>query len=178
MPTYTIIIKNKSSQSQSLLLFQDLPKPANIPSDQVFTNVYQQASRIPGNGEARFEVSSDLYALHGSSHRTDDGRVKVEVSDSRRASLGPNGSKFYLTTENSDGQSPRFDREDDSVGAPGAFSIGSDDTFSYQNPGESRFGQSRTSTLTILYRQYVFWCGCHGNKPGRSRSCANIPGKA
>jgi len=138
MPTYTITIKNNSSQSQSFVLFQDLPKPANIPRDNVFTNVYQRAARVSNSAEARFQISSDLYALHGASHRTDDGMVQVETSEYRPARLGPQGSRFYLTTENSRGQFPRFGKEDDSVQAGGAFAISSDGTFDFRNPGKSR----------------------------------------
>lgn len=144
MPNYTITIKNKSHQSQSFVLFQDLPKPANIPMDNVFTNVYQQAARIPGNGEARFEVSSDLFALFGASNRTDEGMVKVQTSDHKRVNLGPGGSRFHLSAE--EGVYPRFDREDHSAMASGSFVIGTDNTFTPMNPGKSKTDE-RTRTV-------------------------------
>lgn len=145
MPNYTIKIKNKSSQSQSFVLFQDLPKPANIPRNDVFTNVYERAARIPDNGEARFDVSSDLFALFGSSNRTDEGMVKVNTSNHMRASLGPGGSRFNLSAE--EGVYPKFGREEHSASAPGAFIVGTDNTFPPHNPGQSKSGE-RTRTAS------------------------------
>lgn len=133
--TYTITIKNRSMNPQSFLLFQALPKPTNVPQDNVFTNVYQRAVKIVGNAQAHasFQISSEYFAVYGTSKVSDDGMVKVETSDYRVAKLGPKGSRFYLSTQNADGASPIFDNEDKSTSAGGAFIVSSDKTFTNLN---------------------------------------------
>uniref|UniRef100_A0A4E9DPR1 Uncharacterized protein n=1 Tax=Gibberella zeae TaxID=5518 RepID=A0A4E9DPR1_GIBZA len=125
--TYTITIKNNSMYPRSFVLFQDIPGPSNIPSQDVFTNVYQRALGISGKGEdeALFEISSECFAVHGASTRSDMGMITVKISDYKPVKLGPQGSRFYLTNR----QSPTFDREDGSSEAAGAFIISTDDTF-------------------------------------------------
>ncbi|KAM0387152.1 hypothetical protein FCULG_00012249 [Fusarium culmorum] len=126
--TYTITIKNNSMYPRSFILFQDIPKPFNIPSRDVFTNVYQRAVGISGKGEdeALFEISSECFAMQGASTRSDMGMITVKISDYKPVKLGPQGSRFYLTNR----QSPTFDREDGSSEAAGAFIVSTDDTFS------------------------------------------------
>lgn len=133
---YSITIKNKSLNSQSFLLFQALPKPANIPQSNVFVNVYQRAVKIVGNAEAKasFDISSECYAIYGTSNTSEDGMVRIDTSDYRKAKLGPSGSRFYLTTIGGDGESPSFDKEDSSTTSGGAFIVSSDKTFSTLNP--------------------------------------------
>lgn len=63
-------------------------KPANIPLNNVFSNLYLRAARFPDNDVARFGVSSDLFALFGASDRTNEGMVKVNTCDHKRVSLG------------------------------------------------------------------------------------------
>lgn len=135
---YNITIKNKSLNPQSFLLFQSLPKPANIPQNNVFTNVYQHAVKIIGTGNAKasFSISKEIFAIYGTSNTSSDGMVRIDTSDSREAQLGPNGSRFYLSTVDSDGESPFFQKEDKSTQAKGGFIVSSDHTFSALNPSK------------------------------------------
>ncbi|CAF3488608.1 unnamed protein product [Fusarium graminearum] len=104
---YTITIKNNSMYPRSFILFQDIPTPSNIPSRDVFTNVYQRAVGISGKdeGEALFEISSECFVVHGTSTRSDMGMITVKTSDYKPVKLGPQGSRFYLTNR----QSPTTD---------------------------------------------------------------------
>ncbi|KAI8221908.1 hypothetical protein K4K54_007333 [Colletotrichum sp. SAR 10_86] len=140
--TYSITIKNRSLKPQSFMLFQALPKPANVPQNNVFTNVYQRAVQIVGNAQAQasFQISSECFAVYGTSNKSEDGMVKIDTSDYREVKLGPKGSRFYLSTQNSDGESPVFQKEDQSTDAGGAFIVSSDRTFSNLNPGNMYFG--------------------------------------
>ena len=66
-----------------------------------------------------------------------------------RASLGPGGSRFNLSAE--EGVYPRFGREEHSASAPGAFIVGTDNTFSPNNPGESEPGErARTVNIAVM----------------------------
>ncbi|UZP37032.1 hypothetical protein NXS19_004848 [Fusarium pseudograminearum] len=139
---YTITIKNNSMYPRSFILFQDIPGPSNIPSQDVFTNVYQRAVGISGKGEdeALFEISSESFAVHGASTRSDMGMIQVGVSDYKPVKLGPRGSRFYLTNRQSGGQSPMFHKEDGSSEVAGAFIVSTDDTFSSFHSRDLYFG--------------------------------------
>ncbi|KAK6710004.1 hypothetical protein SNK05_004481 [Fusarium graminearum] len=128
---YTITIKNNSMYPRSFILFQDIPTPSNIPSRDVFTNVYQRVVGVSGKdeGEALFEISSECFVVHGTSTRSDMGMITVKTSDFKLVKLGPQGSRFYLTNR----QSPTFGKEDGSSEAAGAFIVSTDDTFSSFN---------------------------------------------
>ncbi|RBR26458.1 uncharacterized protein FIESC28_00752 [Fusarium coffeatum] len=138
--TYTITIKNRSQRSQSFLLFQDIPEPATFQLGQVFDNVYQRAAKIVDDAQVTFQISSDVYAIHGTSNKSQDGVVEVKTSDYMEVKLGPNGSRCYLTTENSYGRVSKFEKEDYSTQAEGAFIISSDKTFHYSKPTNMYFG--------------------------------------
>ncbi|KAK1995815.1 hypothetical protein LX36DRAFT_659223 [Colletotrichum falcatum] len=145
--TYTITIKNKSFAKQSFMLFQSLPRPANLPQDNVFTNVYQRSPQIVGDrdSKAEFKVTTQYWAVYGTSKKSDDGMVQITTSDWREATLGPKGSLFVLGTLNGndgkpDGVSPDFKSEDKSTAAGGAFTVRTDGTFSVLNPGDIYFG--------------------------------------
>ncbi|KAF5622967.1 hypothetical protein F52700_10279 [Fusarium sp. NRRL 52700] len=147
--TYSIDIENASQESKTFLLFQSIPKPANVPSEGVFTNVYQRSGQVQGNGGAKasFHMASEYSAVYGMSEQMDDGRTKVAVSDSRDAALGPNGSLFFLSTMpdsngKPDGVSPCFNDAASgkrSTDAPGAFTIYCDGSFNY-NQNKHYFG--------------------------------------
>ena len=62
---------------------------------------------------------------------TSNGRLAVSLDCPR-----PGGSRFSLSAE--EGVYPRFGREQHSTDAVGAFIIGTDNTFSHTNPGESK----------------------------------------
>ncbi|WXC58551.1 hypothetical protein SNK03_004452 [Fusarium graminearum] len=135
---YTITIKNNSMYPRSFILFQDIPRPSNISSQDVFTNVYQRAVGISGKDEdeALFEISSECFAVHGTSTRNDMGMITIKTSDSKPVKLGPQGSRLYLTNR----QSLTFDKEDGSSEAAGAFIVSTDDTFSSFNSNDLYFG--------------------------------------
>jgi len=69
MANYSIKIMNQSGDFQSYILFQELPKTTGIPSNQVFTNVYQSAPQIQTghNSHALFKMHKDFYAVCGTS---------------------------------------------------------------------------------------------------------------
>ncbi|KAF5543898.1 hypothetical protein FMEXI_6832 [Fusarium mexicanum] len=146
---YTINIKNASQESKDFLLFQVIPHPANIPWEEVFTNVYQRSVRVQGNGssKASFQMANQYWAVYGTSEQCQDGQTKVATSDSRDVVLGPNGSFFVLSTMpgpkgTPDGVSPCFDDEasgNRSTYAPGSFAIRSDGSFNY-NENNTYFG--------------------------------------
>ncbi|KAF5687278.1 hypothetical protein FCIRC_2407 [Fusarium circinatum] len=148
-PTYSINIKNASLERKQFLLFQVIPHPANIPWEEVFTNVYQRSVQVEGNGSSRasFQVTNQYWAVYGMPEQCRDGQTKVTTSDSRNVVLGPNGSYFVLSTMpgpkgTPDGVSPCFDdaaSHKDITYAPGAFTIRSDGSFNY-NESSTYFG--------------------------------------
>ncbi|KAM0541340.1 hypothetical protein ACHAPJ_013288 [Fusarium lateritium] len=124
-----------------------LPRPAGLPQPNVFTNVYQRTGQIAGDGTAKasFQVGSEYWSVLGTSQQSDDGRVKISTSDSRKATLGPNGSFFLLSTLDGDdgkpdGISPFFKSEESSTTAGGALTIRTDGSFSVLNPGNIYLG--------------------------------------
>ncbi|EWZ79063.1 hypothetical protein FOWG_16781 [Fusarium oxysporum f. sp. lycopersici MN25] len=134
--SYSITITNASNSSKQFLLFQALPKPLNVPGDDVFANVYQSSVNIEGNGESNvsFNMTNEWYAIYGTSNRSPDGKVRVSTSSSKPVSLGPDGSYNIITTYNKDGKSPEWkDAGGKTTAAPGAFSIATDGTFNFPN---------------------------------------------
>lgn len=132
--SYSITITNASNSSKQFLLFQALPKPSNVPGDDVFANVYQSSVNIEGNGESNvsFNMTNEWYAIYGTSNRSPDGKVRVSTSSSKPVSLGPDGSYNIITTHNKDGKSPEWkDAGGKTTAAPGAFSIATDGTFNF-----------------------------------------------
>ncbi|KAF5966208.1 hypothetical protein FBULB1_11754 [Fusarium bulbicola] len=148
--TYTINIKNASLENKTFLLFQSLPKPSNVPQAEVFTNVYQRSVQVQGNGssKASFQMTSQYWAVYGTSEQSQDGQTKVTTSDSRDTTLGPNGSFFVLSTMpgpngKPDGVSPCFDDTasgKQATDAAGAFTIRSDGSFTTYNESNIYFG--------------------------------------
>lgn len=141
--TYSITINNKSFAKQAFMLFQSIPRPSNLPQNNVFTNVYQRSPQIVGDRDSKavFQITNQYWAVYGTSKKSDDGMVQITTSDSREATLGPQGSLFVLgTMEGNDGKpdgvSPEFKTEDKSTTAGGAFTVRTDGTFSVLNPGK------------------------------------------
>ncbi|KAB8748982.1 hypothetical protein FH972_026533 [Carpinus fangiana] len=138
MADYSITITNQSNEPQEFLLFQNLPVPNGIPSEQVFTNVYQYSGKIV-NGEqssTTFSIAKDYFAIYGSGKSSPDGKVRITTADSRSITLGPNGSYRALSTFD-DKISPKWDEafaEGKKTDTPGAFTIKTDTTFQYPNP--------------------------------------------
>ena len=143
MATYTIRIKNESNRPRRFLLFQDLPKPSNGPSDKVFTNVYQRSPKIEsGNGSSTtFSMKQEYFAIYGTSSDNDDGTVRVYTSASMSAKLGPGGTVAVVSTQDGEGTDPIWDTaaatSSPPTGAKGGFSIVTDNTFKYPNPSKS-----------------------------------------
>jgi hypothetical protein len=141
---YTIRIKNNSRVQQSFLLFQAIPKPANIPGDNVFTNVYQRSEVIQGDGTsvAEFQITSEWFAIYGTERMSEDGRVRVSTSDYQPVTLGPKGTFKTLTAIN--GKSPKWDDSptvtSKQTSAAGAFTIATDGSFTNFNSTNIYFG--------------------------------------
>ena len=145
--TINITIKNRSLAPQAFLLFQALPTPANIPSAEVFTNVYQRSPKLGGNAsdQVTFQITNEFYGIYGTNTASLDQKVRISTSGSAKATLqstptsgAVNGSTFYLSTLDGDGVSPTFKGTDQTTTAQGAFTIQSDGTFDVTNKGKHK----------------------------------------
>ncbi|KAK4185481.1 hypothetical protein QBC35DRAFT_516875 [Podospora australis] len=142
--TYSITIHNASNNPEEFFLFHAVPKPAEIPSPDIFSNVYLKSPQILGDGTSSvtFQTSNEYYAIYGTSVQSTDGKVRVGTSDYQPVKLGPHGSYFVLKAAE-DGLSPQRDQAASAgktTEVPGAFTIETDSSFRYPNPSNSYFG--------------------------------------
>jgi len=81
MTNYTIKVHNKSTNVQNFLLFNSNPtKPSNI---GIWSNVWVKSPGVAHpNGEAKFTITSDLYAVCGMTDSALADGVSVSTSDS------------------------------------------------------------------------------------------------
>jgi len=118
-------------------VYQAIPKHANIPGSNVFTNAYQRSVEVQGDGSSTctFSIINEWFAIYGIEMRSGDGRVRVNTSNSKPVSLGPRGT--FLTLTAPDGAFPRWDDSVTSTcrqtSAAGAFTIATDGTFTNFN---------------------------------------------
>ncbi len=81
MPTYTIIVKNQSGQNQKYLLFQAPPQKATA-LGKVWSNVWIQTGGTPSpNGKQTITITSDIFAITGTTPRALADGVVVTESD-------------------------------------------------------------------------------------------------
>ncbi|KAG4441286.1 hypothetical protein IFR05_003214 [Cadophora sp. M221] len=81
MPTYTIIVKNQSGQSQKYLLFQAPPQAAAA-LGKVWSNVWIQTGGTPSpNGKQNIRITEDIFAIAGTTPQALADGVVVTESD-------------------------------------------------------------------------------------------------
>ncbi|KAL8788390.1 MAG: hypothetical protein Q9195_007308 [Heterodermia aff. obscurata] len=142
--TCSITIINQSNSPKRFLLFQDVPKPKNGPTGNVFWNVYQASPKIESGDDSktRFEMDSQFFAIYGTASANDIGNVRVYTSNSKRVKLGPDGSVVALTADEKE-EYPKwndaFDK-DKKTAAEGGFSIVTDDKFKFPNKNNIYIG--------------------------------------
>lgn len=130
---YTITIFNQSGIPQRFVLFHDMPKPANGPSGEVFTHVYQTSHMVESNDSSSmtFIMRDQYFAIYGTSTQGDGG-VCVQTNASLPLRLGPGGSVACFTTVGQNGQEPAWDNsamEGKTFAERGGFSIVTDASF-------------------------------------------------
>lgn len=153
--TITITIKNRSTADRAFLLFQALPTPTGVPSERVFTHIYQRSPTISGNAhdQVTFQITKEYFGIYGTNTASPDQSVKISTLGYTKATLQPtpasgavNGSTFYLSTLNRDGISPMLKDTDQTTTSRGAFTIRTDETFDSTNKGKYR-GLLRSSFI-------------------------------
>ncbi|PTD05057.1 hypothetical protein FCULG_00000102 [Fusarium culmorum] len=191
--TITITIKNRSTADRAFLLFQALPTPGGVSSEQVFTHVYQKSPTIGGNAhdQVTFQITKEYFAIYGTNRECFLLRAKISTLGYSKATLqstpatgAANGSTFSLSTLNRDGVSPTFESTDQTTTARGGFTMLTDASFRFMNKGniylgvgvrDSKTGQvvpiqtcrAQPNYATIFYpvaRYYI----CYGNLEGGS----------
>ncbi|KXH40656.1 hypothetical protein CSIM01_06917 [Colletotrichum simmondsii] len=143
MASFKITIKNRSINDHSFILLQDIQVAGNIGQNNVFTNVYQSSPNVSGRGAStEFVMKQQYYAIHGTSSETDDGSIRVNVSDSVPARLGPNGTIASVTTVDGDGTDPTWDRSQmaNTTETKGSFELRADNTFNSPNHNQTYMG--------------------------------------
>ncbi|KAM0295339.1 hypothetical protein ACHAPM_010866 [Fusarium culmorum] len=142
--TITITIKNRSTADRAFLLFQALPTPGGIFSEQVFTHVYQKSPAIGGNAhdQVTFQITKEYFAIYGTNRECFLLRAKISTLGYSKATLqstpatgAANGSTFSLSTLNRDGVSPTFESTDQTTTARGGFTMLTDASFRFMNKG-------------------------------------------
>lgn len=106
MPTYTIVIKNKSPEKQNYLLFQDPPRQDGR-LGKIWSNVWVKTGSTPTpNGAQRLTIIDDMFAICGNSTKSLAQGVSVQESDyAGPVSLNP-GTQ---TAVSMDDGNPSFD---------------------------------------------------------------------
>ncbi|KAK0382585.1 hypothetical protein CLIM01_00050 [Colletotrichum limetticola] len=140
MASFEITIKNRSNNNQSFILLQDIQVTGNLGQNNVFSNVYQSSPNVNGMGaRTEFFMKQQYYAIQGTSSNTGDGSIRVNVSDSVPAKLGPNGTTAAVTTV--DGF-PTWNRSQMAKPAQGqgSFDLLTDNTFKSPNPNQTYVG--------------------------------------
>ncbi|KAI6750733.1 hypothetical protein HG530_014629 [Fusarium avenaceum] len=154
MPSYSIQITNKSTVTQHFMLFQSIPIPTAVPSEQCFMNVFQLSVAVEGTQDdsATFEFEDSYYALYGTKVSDSSGKARINTSSSRGpVTLGPGGTYKVITTDNNDGVSPKWDdkaAEGKSTAAAGQFTISTDGSFDNNSKSNIYIGVGAKSPST------------------------------
>lgn len=150
MASFEITIKNRSNNNQSFILLQDIQVTGNLGQSHVFPNVYQSSRNVNGMGAStKFVMKQQYYAIQGTSSNTGDGSIRVNVSDSVPAKLGPNGTTAAVTTV--DGF-PTWDQSQMAKPAQGqgSFDLLIDNTFKSPNPSKTSIAVRFDIALSVL----------------------------
>ncbi|KXH39368.1 hypothetical protein CNYM01_06458 [Colletotrichum nymphaeae SA-01] len=143
MASFEITIKSRSNNNQSFILLQDIQVTGNLDQNNVFSNVYQSSRNVNGMGAStKFVMKQQYYAIHGTSSGTDDGTIRINVSDSVPVRLGPNGTIASVTTVDGDGRDPTWDRSQlgNTTEARGSFELRADNTFNSPDTNQTYTG--------------------------------------
>ena len=157
MADYNILVKNKSGSARAYFLFVEPPKVSGVGASDVYQNVYITAPSVPNNtGTASIRVHKDFYAVTGTSPSPLGASVSVTTGDYEIANICQEsngnvtpGSTTHVSFQNG-GVEFNTGMLKQSCQSAGSFSIITDSSFDYPNPGKLDFSMHQPNAFILL----------------------------